>query len=39
VAGLGVKNMVLELRKRDGRAAAEKSINILRGVQGRKPQP
>jgi Sugar phosphate isomerases/epimerases len=39
VAGLGVKNMVLELRKRDGRAAAEKSINILRGVQGRRPQP
>ena len=38
VAGLGVRNMVLELRKRDGRAAAEKSINILRGVQGRKPQ-
>jgi sugar phosphate isomerase/epimerase len=36
VAGLGVKNMVLELRKRDGRAAAEKSINILRSVQGRR---
>jgi sugar phosphate isomerase/epimerase len=36
VAGLGVKNMVLELRKRDGRAAAEKSINILRSLQGRR---
>jgi sugar phosphate isomerase/epimerase len=33
VAGLGVKNMVLELRKRDGRAAAEKSISILRALQ------
>lgn len=33
VARLGVKNMVLELRKRDGRAAAEKSISILRSLQ------
>jgi sugar phosphate isomerase/epimerase len=37
VAGLGVKNMVLELRPKNGRAAADKSISILRSLQGKKP--
>ncbi len=36
VSGLGVKNMVLELRPKHGRAAAEKSISILRAHQSNK---
>jgi sugar phosphate isomerase/epimerase len=36
VTGLGVRNMVLELRKRDGRAAAEKSIAVLKAFQNNK---
>lgn len=36
INGLGVKNTVLELRRDAGRAAAIKSISILRALQGKK---